>query len=139
MMKLLRGRAAALVLASALVLAFSGGAAGEENPVNPLSEDGYIRHWVLLGPFPSTELDEPAAGGVTRSGYHTDYLESLGGEPDAAARQAMDELRARGHEPTGEVRDVVLHDFRPGEGVLWEVTVVLGEPSRPAAPGSAGD
>jgi hypothetical protein len=47
-------------------------------------------------------------------------------ELPAAAREAMDELRARGHEPTGEVRDVVLHDFWPGDGVLWEVSVILG-------------
>ncbi|MGC9454880.1 MAG: dienelactone hydrolase family protein [Phycisphaerae bacterium] len=82
-MKDLPCRCAVVLLALVLALAFAEGADAEDIPVNALSPDGYIRNWVLLGPFPSADLDEPTAAGATRSGYGTDYLAALGGEAEA--------------------------------------------------------
>ncbi|MCC7145755.1 MAG: beta-lactamase family protein [Phycisphaeraceae bacterium] len=68
------------------------GAAGEaattatatsDAAINPLSEEGLIRGWVVVGPFPNPELAAPLADGVVRKGYHEDYLKELGGEAQA--------------------------------------------------------
>lgn len=42
-----------------------------------------IRNWTVLGPIPGQAVKTPGKDGVTRSGFHTDYLRSLGGESKA--------------------------------------------------------
>lgn len=54
-----------------------------EAPVHSLSDDGFVRHWVVLGPFPNPERIEPLPDGVTREGFNIDYLTALGGEANA--------------------------------------------------------
>lgn len=49
-----------------------------DNAVEPLPN--YISRWIVLGPFPNRTLDAPTPDGVTRSGFHEDFLISLGGE-----------------------------------------------------------
>lgn len=45
---------------------------------------GPITTWVLLGPFQSDPLADPgSADGVSRSGFHRDFLEAVGGEAEA--------------------------------------------------------
>ncbi len=48
-----------------------------------LEIDGRIRRWNILGPFPNPAAAEPPNGEPTRAGFHTDYLEALGGEANA--------------------------------------------------------
>jgi len=38
-----------------------------------------LTHWVLIGPFPSPTLETPMDEGVSRAGYHQDFLSSIGG------------------------------------------------------------
>jgi len=45
-------------------------------PIHILSSDGFIRNWLILGPFPNPK-DKLSS---RDSGYQTDYLENLGGE-----------------------------------------------------------
>jgi CubicO group peptidase (beta-lactamase class C family) len=58
-------------------------ATGAEAPTHALSEDGFVRHWLVLGPFPNPERIEPLPDGVTREGFDIDYLTALGGEAAA--------------------------------------------------------
>lgn len=54
-------------------------------PTNPITPEGTIRQWVVLGSLPNPELAQPMDDeGVVRKGYHIDYLKSLGGESAAA-------------------------------------------------------
>lgn len=48
-------------------------------PTHILSSDGFVRNWLILGPFPNPKdtLSSPDGG------YQTDYLQSLGGETKA--------------------------------------------------------
>ncbi len=49
--------------------------------------DATVRRWNILGPFPNPAIpgiDDPAT--PSRAGFDTDYLESIGGEKDAALR-----------------------------------------------------
>ncbi len=51
-------------------------------PVHILGSDGFVRDWLILGPFPNPKDKLASPDG----GYHTDYLQSLGGEPKALIR-----------------------------------------------------
>jgi pimeloyl-ACP methyl ester carboxylesterase len=54
-------------------------------PVNDLSvRPGYIEDWMMFGPFPNGPIEGAKPGEVTRIGFHTDFLQSLGGEGVAA-------------------------------------------------------
>ncbi|MGC9347370.1 MAG: hypothetical protein ACP5JG_04450 [Anaerolineae bacterium] len=53
-------------------------------PVNAIAPGGPIVDWVLLGPFESSLLTERLPDGVSRSGFHRDFLTPLGGEAKAA-------------------------------------------------------
>lgn len=57
--------------------------AATEPPVNDVTPQGALLDWVLLGPFETRQLARPLPDGVTRSGYHRDFLEALGGEAKA--------------------------------------------------------
>lgn len=57
--------------------------AATEPPVNEVTPKGALLDWVLLGPFETRPLARPLSDGVTRSGYHRDFLEALGGEAKA--------------------------------------------------------
>ena len=48
-------------------------------PIHILSSDGFVRNWLILGPFPNPK-DKLSS---RDSGYQTDYLQSLGGEARA--------------------------------------------------------
>ena len=51
-----------------------------EVPVNNLGPAGFIRQWLLLGPFPSRLIENPAGEVIGRTGFNTDFLLELGGE-----------------------------------------------------------
>ncbi len=51
-----------------------------------LEIDGRIRRWNVLGPFPNPAIEGAREGEPTRAGFHTDYLEALGGEANAVLR-----------------------------------------------------
>jgi len=53
-----------------------------EAPIHILSSDGFVRDWLILGPFPNPrdKLSSPDGG------YQTDYLQSVGGEEKAELR-----------------------------------------------------
>jgi CubicO group peptidase (beta-lactamase class C family) len=53
-------------------------------PVKTFDGNPKIMEWILLGSFPNEKLETPLPDGVEYGGYHKDYLESLGGEPNAA-------------------------------------------------------
>ena len=48
-------------------------------PTHILSSDGFVRNWLILGPFPNPKDKLSSSDG----GYQTDYLQSLGGEAKA--------------------------------------------------------
>jgi len=48
-------------------------------PTHILSSDGFVRDWLILGPFPNHRDKLSALDG----GYQTDYLQSVGGETKA--------------------------------------------------------
>ncbi len=55
-------------------------------PVYPIVQDaadGYVREWLVVGPFPSDPLDRPTPEGYTRAGFERDFLTGLGGERKA--------------------------------------------------------
>ncbi len=59
------------------------GARAAEAPVYPIvhdAADGYVREWLVVGPFPSEPLDRPTPEGYTRAGFGRDFLTGLGGE-----------------------------------------------------------
>jgi CubicO group peptidase (beta-lactamase class C family) len=66
-------------------LVLTAGMSGEEaQPVNRLSDEGFIRDWTVIGPFPNALSSETLPDGSTRSGYYTNYLASLGDEGEVA-------------------------------------------------------
>ena len=60
-------------------------------PLNSLSHDHCIRHWLVLGPLPSVPLAEPEIAGVSRDGFNRDFLQDIGGE-SSAVLQAVKKL-----------------------------------------------
>jgi hypothetical protein len=70
-------RIAAVILVAACLTLAAGA------PINQVSAKGALLDWILLGPFETRPLEAPAPGGVTRSGFHRDFLEPLGGESAA--------------------------------------------------------
>ena len=48
------------------------------------AEDGYVREWLVVGPFPSKLLEQPTPEGYTRAGFGRDFLTNVGGERKAA-------------------------------------------------------
>jgi CubicO group peptidase (beta-lactamase class C family) len=53
-----------------------------ELPVNILSKHNFVRNWIVVGPFPNKVTDDPTHE-IKDSGFDTDFLESIGGEPSA--------------------------------------------------------
>jgi hypothetical protein len=54
--------------------------------VNVISNDTkpiFIKEWLMVGPFPSSDVNLPSVAGPKRNGYSTDYLEHVGGENEA--------------------------------------------------------
>ena len=70
-----------IIIASQNEPLLSDSARDVEAPIHILSSDGFVRDWLILGPFPNPEdkLSSPDGG------YQTDYLQSLGGEEKAIA------------------------------------------------------
>jgi len=58
-------------------------AVATDKPVNALSSDGVLRHWLIVGPFPNEEVADRLPDGSFREGYGMDYLTALGGEAQA--------------------------------------------------------
>ena len=52
-------------------------------PVCALSLNGFIRDWLVVGPFPNFTLPVPASNGVTRTAFDHDFLAAIGGESHA--------------------------------------------------------
>ena len=75
----------AIAILSTLIASLWGAAAEAPSgiPINPVTSKGYVVDWVFLGPFHSEELAERQPDGVSRSGFHRDFLEGVGGEPQA--------------------------------------------------------
>jgi len=48
----------------------------------------HVTDWLVVGPFPSPEA-EPAAGGIKRTGFHQDFLETVGGETGSLKEGAI--------------------------------------------------
>ncbi len=73
-----------MVLAFWLVFAPAG--RGDDAPVHSIdavTDDYFVRDWLVLGPFPSEPLAQPTVEGYTREGFGRDFLDSLGGEATA--------------------------------------------------------
>ncbi|MBK1877805.1 alpha/beta hydrolase [Pelagicoccus mobilis] len=71
-----------LILASsttAFPQAFSDG-----NVVHELNARGFIKNWIIAGPFPSPQLESPLPDGSSHLGFYNDYLASIGGEENSA-------------------------------------------------------
>ena len=68
-----------IIIASQSEPLLSDSARDVEAPIHILSSDGFVRDWLILGPFPNPKdkLSSPDGG------YQTDYLQSLGGEEKA--------------------------------------------------------
>ena len=60
-----------------------GAGAACAQPVNAVPEDGFVRDWTVIGPFPNVLSEVPLPDGSTHTGYYANYLESLGEEASA--------------------------------------------------------
>lgn len=64
-------------------------------PVNRLTPNGVLPHWLALGPFPNFLLERPLPDGTERGGLDYDYLTGIGGEGaaqiDPNSRMANDD------------------------------------------------
>lgn len=57
-------------------------------PVNDMQKSSMIIKWNIIGPFPNHNLEKPVTpDGASRSGFHKDYLLSLGGETKAKIKK----------------------------------------------------
>ena len=66
------------------------GFAGETSvsaPVNPLSPEGIIKNWFLVGTFPNEKIENVKPEEVSRSGFSQDFLQSIGGESAAIIKK----------------------------------------------------
>ncbi len=85
-------------------------------PVHPLSGHDVIRSWVVLGPFPNPQLDEPDSQGAMHGGFNKDYLAEIGGE---ASAQLMSGLRVKSDasaDGSGQVTAQIVN--APASGVV---------------------
>ncbi|MCI0513812.1 hypothetical protein L0128_11415 [candidate division KSB1 bacterium] len=75
----------------------------QTSPIYNLSDNTYIREWLVAGPFPNPPTDEPLPDGSYHYGYYTDFLKSIGGE-----RQAVFESQTiiQFSEPDGVTRRI---------------------------------
>jgi len=53
---------------------------GENIPIHNIQKNSAITKWLVLGPFPNPEVDEPMPDGSYLYGYYTDFLAQVGGE-----------------------------------------------------------
>jgi CubicO group peptidase (beta-lactamase class C family) len=53
-----------------------------KSPTN-LASKGFIRHWLVLGPFPNQGSEKSIAGNEICAGFEKDYIGSIGGESKA--------------------------------------------------------
>jgi len=73
-----------LALSGGILLLMAAVCFASDVPVNDIPKsDGFISRWLVLGPFKDPEIKGAEIGDVTRAGYDTDYLSSLGGEAKA--------------------------------------------------------
>ncbi|MBK1876135.1 alpha/beta hydrolase [Pelagicoccus mobilis] len=72
------------VLRSLLMLLACGTTYSQATPadeiIHKVEARGFIKNWIVAGPFPSPEVDEPLPDGSTHLGFYKDYLASRGGE-----------------------------------------------------------
>jgi acetyl esterase/lipase len=62
----------------------SGSEAGlADGPVYKLGAKSLIREWIVVGAFPSPEVDKEQPDGSRHLGFYKDYLKSIGGEKEA--------------------------------------------------------
>ncbi len=54
-----------------------------DGPIHELADEGVIRDWLVVGPFPNPEVADALPDGSRHLGFNTDYLHSLGGEGGA--------------------------------------------------------
>jgi acetyl esterase/lipase len=73
----------ALLMTTVLCLSEFSEAASADGPVYKLDGKGFITEWIVTGAFPSPEVDEQPDGS-SHLGFYKDYLQSLGGETQAA-------------------------------------------------------
>ena len=52
-------------------------------PIYNLSENSFIRDWIVVGPFPNQPTKETLPDGSSQLGFYKDYLDSIGGESKA--------------------------------------------------------
>ena len=52
-------------------------------PVHTLGPEGFVRNWLIAGPFPNPETAAPLPDGSSYLAYYEDYLQTLGGESGA--------------------------------------------------------
>ena len=58
-------------------------------PINNLNRNGYLRDWIIVGPFPNPLTEEPQPDGSSQLGFYKDYLHSIGGEGKAVLDTAI--------------------------------------------------
>ncbi len=88
--------------------------AATDAPINTLGPTGFIRQWLLLGPFPSQRIENPAGEVIGRTGFNTDFLLTLGGESVA---RITPETTFKFRAPSGArkiVRAYPYHSFEDG-------------------------
>ena len=61
-----------------------------EECVYKLSERGFVRDWLVAGPFPNPVVSEKLPDGSSHLGFYKDYLESVGGESEAVLSSDME-------------------------------------------------
>jgi CubicO group peptidase (beta-lactamase class C family) len=80
-----------LILLSTCTIANSSDALSAHNSeqevskaaINPITSGGFVRNWLMVGPFPNPETEQLLPDGTNFIGYGKDYLQCLGGEAKA--------------------------------------------------------
>ena len=69
------------VLLSAIlsVCGFSNNNLGDI-PICVPDDEGFINEWIVVGPFPSPQVEKELPDGSYHLGFYKDYLKSIGGE-----------------------------------------------------------
>ncbi len=104
-------------------------------PVHALSPEGFVRQWLVLGPFPNPELIEPLPDGVTREGFDIDYLQALGGE---AAATIDSRTRVAFTRPDGQMGEAAVAVAAADASGYVNLTQVLADNLTMAQQGGSG-